>query len=340
MTAQISDSFLYQELEYTLIGVDKNLFSPRMLGLKPTMISTACYRGFYCTYEISDKGLFLIKLTIRTEDDVYPEIDNIRPHLDEVTVYDHIKKKNRKVSISGAWVYEGLQYFIPYVGKLRLARDFIEERYVHMGFQDATSFETVIDLTFQDGMLIDFEDRSDDIQQLREIQAMVNDFMTRYRLDQKTMREIEERYGIPTCEIPDTFSLRIKDIDLNSIKQYLAALQKCVERPWWFVAAINNHYKERHNIHDLYSFQEVRRLGLPDGILNILKGFVDTEKHKTSIILSFFYALTQHEIGSYFEEITKYVIGRKFENNVKNKDLILKINPLLNPTTHDSWNVD
>jgi len=40
---------------------------------------------------------------------------------------------------------------------------YIEERYVHMGFQAPTAFRKVLDLTLENGRLVKHEDRSKDM---------------------------------------------------------------------------------------------------------------------------------------------------------------------------------
>src|SRR3972149_6370662 len=315
MTAQIPDKLYYKGLDYDLVGINDYLFDPTLHGLIPEMISTGCYRGFYCTYEVLKKGLFLTKLMIRTKDGVYPEINNVRPYFDE---REYI------------YIYENLNYLIPYSGILRIARDFISERYVHMGFQDATSFRKVIDLTLKDGNIVDVNDRTSDIQRLRDIHVIVKDFMTRYSLDQESISEIEKRYGIPKWRIPDTFDLSIKDIDLDSIKQYLELLQKHLETPWGFVLALNNHFNEHHRIFGVDSFKELSRLGLPKEVINILQKLIDAKKQEEAVIIAFLYALTKHKSGFYFDEIIRYVITKAFESKVNNDDLVLNIISLFN----------
>ena len=67
MTAQISDTFLFKGDEYSLIGMNGgDLASPEQFGMEPEMIHTACYRGFYATYEFTEKTL---ELTLREKNE-------------------------------------------------------------------------------------------------------------------------------------------------------------------------------------------------------------------------------------------------------------------------------
>ena len=62
MTAQITDTFLFKGKPYELIGITgKDLFSSQNFGIKAEFIDTGCWRGFYSTYEVIDKGIFLKK---------------------------------------------------------------------------------------------------------------------------------------------------------------------------------------------------------------------------------------------------------------------------------------
>ena len=54
-----------------------------------------------------------------------------------------------------------------FTGKLRIAKGFIDELYVHMGFPKPSAFKTVLDLTFEDGKLIETKNRSNEMMKKR-----------------------------------------------------------------------------------------------------------------------------------------------------------------------------
>lgn len=59
MTAQIPDTFLYKGERSQLIGLKREgLASPGQFGMEPVMLHTACYRGFYAMYELTDGRSF------------------------------------------------------------------------------------------------------------------------------------------------------------------------------------------------------------------------------------------------------------------------------------------
>ena len=65
MTAQISDLVVYRRKPHTIAGINgSGLFDPAMHGVRPAMISTACWRGFHCTYEVADGSLLLTKVNL------------------------------------------------------------------------------------------------------------------------------------------------------------------------------------------------------------------------------------------------------------------------------------
>src|SRR5262249_23756305 len=65
MTAQISDVVVYRGRPHGIAGVNgSGLFDPREHGIRPTMISTACWRGYHCTYEVAEGCLLLTTVNL------------------------------------------------------------------------------------------------------------------------------------------------------------------------------------------------------------------------------------------------------------------------------------
>ena len=153
MTAQIEDKFIYKSKWHSLVGLQGGeLFSPEQCGMNPEMIDTSCYRGFYAVYKIKRNKLYLHELTVLEKDNNYLPICGKLPQESDNGI--------------GA-TYKNLELEIPFTGKIRLARDFIEELYVHMGFQDATAYKTVYDLTIEKGKVIKLKDLSADLEKYR-----------------------------------------------------------------------------------------------------------------------------------------------------------------------------
>ncbi len=153
MTAQIQDKVLYQEQEYVVVGIHgEGLPSPQKFGKKPVMMSAACYRGYYLEYTCLDRQLALTAMTIRTEDGKYEPIGGVLPAFDKACDCAH---------------YTGLNVPVNFGGSLLIGRDFVQEMYVHMGFQKPFAYRVVKELLFEEGHLLVETDYSDKIDQMR-----------------------------------------------------------------------------------------------------------------------------------------------------------------------------
>ena len=144
MTAQIPDSFIYKDGEYSIVGLGGDgLVYPDDYNLKLQAASTACWRGYVYTYEIVDNKLILKEMLCRLQEE--SEFLDKKP----------IKSKKHFFS----YKYE-LDYPVKFTGSFLIARDFIQEMYVHMGYQRPMSFREVIKLEFKEGNLTSEEDLS------------------------------------------------------------------------------------------------------------------------------------------------------------------------------------
>ncbi|MBT9155701.1 MAG: Penicillin-binding protein 4* [Firmicutes bacterium] len=151
MTAQIADTFLFKGEPYSLIGMSGGaLTEPEQFGMEPEMLHTACYRGFYATYELLGDALYLRSLTLREKNGNYRPIRGIKP-----------VKEDCKAT------YQGLSVVVAFTGKIRLAKDFIRELYIHMGYQKPTAFKTVLDVTLEAGRVVEIKDRSQEVEAKR-----------------------------------------------------------------------------------------------------------------------------------------------------------------------------
>ncbi|MCB9457274.1 MAG: hypothetical protein H6671_14915 [Anaerolineaceae bacterium] len=152
MTAQITDKVVYQGESYQIIGVKGgDLPKPEDFEMRPQMMSTACYRGFFTQYICEGSRIFLAELTVRTSE---------------------YKPVNGVVAQIGGTFSAG-QYFdvdmpLTFSGGLLIAKDFISARYVHMGFQKPTSFQTVLELLIENGRIVDVLDHSRKVAQMRD----------------------------------------------------------------------------------------------------------------------------------------------------------------------------
>jgi hypothetical protein len=155
MTAQFSDPVEYRGQSYVIAGINgEGLFDPAEHGMKPVGKCTACWRGFVCTYRVDGQRLLLDRLAICLEGPA-AALFGVQPKPDQgqIPLFDVI--------------YEGLRHSVPYSGGLLLARDFIRELYVHMGFHPTWKYRVVHELVFRDGELMQEADRSEQIAEFR-----------------------------------------------------------------------------------------------------------------------------------------------------------------------------
>jgi hypothetical protein len=159
MTAQISDTVIFQRQNFAIAGINgSGLFDPNMHGIIPVTISTACWRGYYCSYEIADEKLYLRCLHIglntgEVKQDTGPKL------FGKVSEYSKTEH---------CFVYDELNEQIPFTGGLLIGRDFIREMYVHMGYHPAYKFRVVYELIFDKGKMIEEANRSEQMAQYRE----------------------------------------------------------------------------------------------------------------------------------------------------------------------------
>lgn len=146
MTAQYSNFCTYNNEKYELIGLDDKLFKPEEHGLTPCEWSAACYDGYFTVYEIKDSRLYLTDLVIMDSASNIA-INGIWPKINE----------------HGQKVYRNIDLHVSYSGRLRLAKDCIQEYYVNMNYQKASAFKVVLDFVFADGYLVTMADRSEEV---------------------------------------------------------------------------------------------------------------------------------------------------------------------------------
>jgi hypothetical protein len=155
MTAQFSDPVKYRGKRYAIVGKNgTGLFDPTLHDMKPVGKCSACWRGFVCTYAVEGGRLLLDAFAVC--------LDNLAPVLFGVSP----KPDEGRIRLFDA-VYKRLNHRVTYTGGLLLADGFIDELYVHMGFHPAWKYREVHELVFQDGTLVQEDDRSEQIAEFR-----------------------------------------------------------------------------------------------------------------------------------------------------------------------------
>lgn len=158
MTAQFSDTVTYRDEDFTLAGINgEGLFDPERQGMKPIGRCSACWRGFVCGYLVAEDRLTLEELQICL-DGPAPDLFGRQPDAGP---------PGRRLRLFDAY-YRNVGHAVPFTGGLLIARDFIRDLYVHMGFHPAWKYRIVHELIFDDGNLLREADRSAEIAELRE----------------------------------------------------------------------------------------------------------------------------------------------------------------------------
>jgi len=154
MTAQISDTVVFRDEKFSIAGMNgQGLFNPGDFGLEPYGVCSACWRGYFCRYAVRNDGLYLSKLNVWQEERRFPEINGVNPVREEL------------------WgdAYSDINLKMTYTGGMLLAKDFIQEMYVHMGFHRTWCYEIIFELIFEHGELQSETDQSGRMRHIREM---------------------------------------------------------------------------------------------------------------------------------------------------------------------------
>ncbi|WP_438031919.1 hypothetical protein [Sorangium sp. So ce204] len=140
MTAQIGDDVAYAGADWSLAGVNGGeLFDPASYGLRVRPASTACWRGFVCRYGLRHNTLYLDGLDVALEGEAPPLLDKM--------------PQEPTTPLGFTAVYEGIGLHVPFSGGLLLARDFLLDLYVHMGFHPAWKYAHVLEVELEAGRI-------------------------------------------------------------------------------------------------------------------------------------------------------------------------------------------
>jgi hypothetical protein len=140
LTGQVSDEFRYNGEVFALVGINgEGLYMPADFGMKTTMATTACWRGYQMFYDCVDGELIL---------------DAMFANPTELIPVNGIEPQKPENSFMFEYVYENIGLKTKFSGTILLGKDFIQEMYVHMGFQSPESYMTVIELEIKNGDIL------------------------------------------------------------------------------------------------------------------------------------------------------------------------------------------
>lgn len=185
MTGQIPDEVRYDGCGYALTAFDGgDLFDPAAHGVQPGPLSTACWRGFICTYSIEQGALILDRV----------EIGRSREQREVPTLFGiHARTAGAKAFHPGALVFQQLAAPVDFSGRLLIAAGSAKVGYLNMGFRPAWLYHRVYELVFQQGRLTSAHDRS---AELAGVRRLLGSNGVKPRSDEPTGAWIERAFSL------------------------------------------------------------------------------------------------------------------------------------------------
>lgn len=155
-TAQIPDEFIYNGEKFSLVGFKGNgLPTPEDFGIKPYSRCTACWQGYVMKYIFTNDRLILDRMLVNTKKP--PKINGVEP-----------QKGNDTGNSLFDYCYKNLNLNTEFTGKVLLAKDFIQQMYVHMGFPRPMAFKTVVEIQVENGNITRIRDLSKQMEEERK----------------------------------------------------------------------------------------------------------------------------------------------------------------------------
>jgi hypothetical protein len=208
MTKQIPDKFLYINQEFIIAGIKgRGLFKPVDFGILPEMkgIVTACYRGYFSSYECSEDKLFLIELSvIQNDQSNLPLIQGIAAKTENV-LFSRYYNLRIPCSLSGGLII--VQNPIAPVGH----------------FPSPVDFSEVIELIFERGSL---QNEIDHSHKMKDLKQRIDELRKLNRPDNELLNTIS-LWG----SAPDKLSSRERE----RLESYMHNAQHIQRLEWSFV---------------------------------------------------------------------------------------------------------
>jgi len=169
MVTQIPDGLRLDEQALLIVAVNgSGLFDPAAYGLMPARAYQPCWRGYLCQYAVTAGRLVLddLRLCLREAESPDngpagqpgPAINGVLPRF-----------ARRSAGLNNT--YDWLHLAVPFTGGLLAAAGLVEEHYIHLGFQPAWQYRTVMELLFEGGALRQARDVSPSVAALRSALA-------------------------------------------------------------------------------------------------------------------------------------------------------------------------
>ncbi len=155
MTAQIPDEFTYKGEKLSLVGIKgRGLYTPEDFGIISYFTCTACWRGYVMKYSFNKDRLILNGILVNAKNPT--KINGVEPQ----------PQPNNSIF---EYCYENLNFKTEFTGNVLLAKDFIQNMYVHMGFQRPMTYRTVIEIQLEKGCIKLTRDLSQKMEEARNL---------------------------------------------------------------------------------------------------------------------------------------------------------------------------
>ena len=160
MTAQIEDQLRHRNTRYTVAATSGPLFNPSMLGLTPTPLSSACWRGFCASFAIIESRLVLENLDVH----LLEEGD----HRQQGPQVKHVAPTDPQENAGGFNNhYAGINCDLAYSGGVLVGADLVRGYFVR-GWQPAWGYRLALELVFENGILVEERDTSKCMAEIRK----------------------------------------------------------------------------------------------------------------------------------------------------------------------------
>mmetsp|Transcript_25269 Transcript_25269/g.38907 ORF Transcript_25269/g.38907 Transcript_25269/m.38907 type:complete len:202 (+) Transcript_25269:183-788(+) len=149
--------------DYNILEVEGGKLYHPPSSLKPGLVSSACWRGYQCFYEVSSASgeLMLSALSIQTEDNEYPPIEGIRPTFGYLVP-----------------TYVGLRLPMShFTGRILIVKDLLPRMIGSSDRSDwdATYYKCALEIRVNQGRVSETIDRSEEVASRRERNLRRND---------------------------------------------------------------------------------------------------------------------------------------------------------------------
>jgi hypothetical protein len=160
MSGQIGDLFRCKGKNFNISAVENpdRLLNLEDFGISPRTKSAGCQRGYVALFEMDSKGrLILSELRTNNNDVPPPEINGVQPKTHKT---DFDKMLSEFDCSGGELHYSNLNLPIQYTGDIIIVGQYIDSRYIHMGFPSLLSYREVYEIGFTNGKCQTFNDVS------------------------------------------------------------------------------------------------------------------------------------------------------------------------------------